>query len=126
MTLVPHNPQSNRLSGYGTPAINKILTAAYTNQSTPAGFTETTYFEVNDPYKVAVSIFGVDGSGEPNADNSFSVGLFRSLDQGLSWQLFETYAGATEATFEVANDQAKWQFRLLTKGSGDTRVRAIG
>lgn len=126
MNPIAHNPQSNRLSGYGTPSINKVLTAAYTNQSTPAGFTESTYFEVTDPYKVAVSIFGVDGAGDPNADNTFVVGLFRSLDQGLSWQLFETFTGITETTFEAANDQAKWQFRLLTKGSASTRVRAIG
>lgn len=123
--MIPHNPQSNRMHSYSAPSINKVLTADYSS-SDPNSYTEKTYFLASGDGKVAVSIQPVDGDGNDVAGSALEVQLYRSLDEGESWQLFKTYSAATEEYLDSPLTVLKWQFRLSSVGSNPgIRIRAM-
>lgn len=122
-----HNPQSSLTNASGLPTLNKVLTTQYTNQSTATGFTEPTFFDVQDTESFSLSVQEVDGAGDPvgsPAANFFLLQLFRSLDNGYSWQLFASYTAQTEIDVPCKSRNIIWQFRLTTKGTNNIRVRA--
>ena len=119
-----HNPSVSLSDSSGEGMINKVSTTVYTDGGAGQA-SEPCRFECSRKLQFAVSVFPVDGAGVQKTGTNFSVGLYRSLDQGVSWQLFATYTAAAEVFISCAMDFPQWQFRLLDKTGGDNiRVRA--
>jgi len=115
-----HSPMMSR-ADFASPSINQVLTAAYTDGS-PGQATAPTLF---DSPRFAVSIFPVDGAGIQKAAAGFSVGLYRSIDGGVTYQLFATYPATIETIVVDSIQSYRWQARLLTKGADNVRVRLV-
>lgn len=122
-----HNPQPTQTIAVGTPSINQVLSVAYAG-GTPSvdSYTPTTFFDLKRDGYVAVSVLEVNPAGEVVAPaGGFTLGLYRSLDYGETFQLYTSWTANTETLVQMAITGCRWQFRLTTKGTNSVRVRAL-
>lgn len=111
-----------------SPVINAVLTSATTAFASPAGCTPATFFmsSVSDINKMAaVSIQEVNAGGLPVAPaGGFTLHLYRSLDDGFSYQVYKTYTAVEEVVeTNFALQGVLYRFQLATKGANNIRVR---
>jgi hypothetical protein len=111
-----------------SPVINALLTTTSTAFAAATGCTPATFFlsGTSDINKmVAISIQEVDAGGLPVVPvGGFTLRLYRSIDDGFSYQVYKTYSAVTEdVETNFALQGVIYRFELAVKGANNLRVR---
>ncbi len=115
-TKLSHSPETSLVQALSEPSINQTLTALNSE-------TSPTFFDCLQSGKFALSISAlVAGDLVPAVD--FVVKMYRSIDQGESWQLVGSYAAATDIFVDCPLRSVLWKWVLTTAGAAPTQVRA--